>query len=130
MLVDFLYIFVNALTSAMATFLVASGLTLIFGVLHILNFAHGGFLMVGAYLLFEAMRQMGGDVSLFAYILVSLGAGLVIALAGLVVDVAVLRRLRGVENAYVLIATYALLLIGPGQGLSFGVAGKRAGRTA
>lgn len=111
MLFDLLTISVNALTWAMATFLVASGLTLMFGVLHILNFSHGGFLMLGAYLLFEIMRMVGGELSFVAYVLVSIGVGLVIAVAGLVVDVVVFRRLRGVDNAYVLIATYALLLV-------------------
>lgn len=111
MLFDILSILINALTWGMAVFLVASGLTLMFGVLHILNFSHGGFVMLGAYLLFEAMRAFGGELSLPIYILVSIAAGLVIAAAGLLIDIVVFRRLRNVENAYVLIATYALLLV-------------------
>ncbi len=108
---DILTIVFNALTWAMATFLVASGLTLIFGVLHILNFSHGGFLMLGAYLLFSVTQIIDADLSFGAYLLVSLGVGLVVGAAGLLVDVLVFRRLRNVENAYVLIATYALLLL-------------------
>ncbi len=111
MLFDLLSIVVNALTWAMATFLVASGLTLMFGVLHILNFSHGGFVMLGAYVLFEVMRAVGSELSLPSYILVSIAAGLLIAAAGLIVDVVLFRRLRNVEHAYVLIATYALLLL-------------------
>lgn len=111
MLFDILSILINALTWGMAVFLVASGLTLMFGVLHILNFSHGGFVMLGAYLLFAAMRAFGGELSFPIYILVSIAAGLVIAAAGLLIDIVVFRRLRNVENAYVLIATYALLLV-------------------
>ncbi|MGO4843106.1 branched-chain amino acid ABC transporter permease, partial [Rhizobiaceae sp. 2RAB30] len=71
MLFDLLSIVVNALTWAMATFLVASGLTLMFGVLHILNFSHGGFVMLGASVLFEVMRAVGSELSLPSYILIS-----------------------------------------------------------
>lgn len=123
MLFDMMIILVNALTWAMATFLVAAGLTLIFGVLHILNFAHGGFVMVGAYLLFEIMRQMGGEMSLLTYILVSIGGGVAVAAFGILVDALILKRLRGVESAYVLIATYALLLIVEGAVKHFWGAG-------
>ncbi|MEW5423327.1 branched-chain amino acid ABC transporter permease [Amorphus sp. 3PC139-8] len=111
MLFDIATIVFNALTWAMATFLVASGLTLIFGVLHILNFSHGGFLMLGAYLLFSVTQVIGDDLSFAGYLAVSVGAGIVIAAAGLIVDLVVFRRLRNVESAYVLIATYALLLL-------------------
>ena len=101
----------NGLSWGMATFLVAAGLTLIFGILHILNFAHGGFFMIGAYLAYSAMSAMGGSLPIWLYILVALGAGLVVAAMGVVVDYVIFRRLRGVEDAYVLIATYALLLV-------------------
>lgn len=111
MLFDIATIVFNALTWAMATFLVASGLTLIFGVLHILNFSHGGFLMLGAYLLFSVTQLIGDDLSFAGYLVVSVGAGVVIAAAGLIVDFVIFRRLRNVESAYVLIATYALLLL-------------------
>jgi branched-chain amino acid transport system permease protein len=100
----------NGLSWGMATFLVASGLTLIFGILHILNFAHGGFFMIGSYLAYSMMTMLGG-LSVWLYILVALAAGIVVAALGVIVDMVIFRRLRGVEDAYVLIATYALLLV-------------------
>ncbi len=107
-----------------ATFLVAAGLTLIFGILHILNFAHGGFFMLGAYVAFTLLSLIGDGVPVWAYVLVAFAAGAAVALMGVAVDRLILRRLRHVEDAYVLIATYALLLVCDGAakliwGLSF-----------
>ncbi|NPC56689.1 branched-chain amino acid ABC transporter permease [Caenimonas soli] len=108
---DILTLLVNSLTWAMATFLVAAGLTLLFGTLHILNFSHGGFFMIGAYAAYSLAQALGSSGSMAVYLFGSLVAGLAVALLGLVVDRLVLRRLAGVEDAYVLIATYALLLV-------------------
>jgi len=102
---------VNAMTWAMATFLVAAGLTLIFGILHILNFSHGGFFMIGAYVAFTLLTRLGGANSFSAYLLAACAAAVVVALLGALVDRVILQRLRRVEDAYVLIATYALLLV-------------------
>ncbi len=101
----------NGLAWAMATFLVAAGLTLIFGILHILNFAHGGFFMIGAYVSYSIMLGFGGGLPLWLYLVRAMAAGVVVGLLGWVVDKLVFRRLRDVEDAYSLIATYALLLI-------------------
>ena len=108
---DIATLLVNSLTWAMATFLVAAGLTLVFGTLHILNFSHGGFFMIGAYGAYSLAQALGGGNSIAFYLFGSLVAGVFVALLGLVVDRLVLRRLAGVEDAYVLIATYALLLV-------------------
>lgn len=102
---------VNALSWAMTTFLVATGLTLVFGILHVLNFAHGGFFMIGAYVAFALMRLIGGEGNLAAYLAAAALAAVAIGALGWVVDRLVLRRLRSVDGAYVLIATYALLLV-------------------
>ncbi|MDB5816898.1 MAG: Amino acid transporter permease [Rhizobacter sp.] len=112
---DIATLLVNSLTWAMATFLVAAGLTLVFGTLHILNFSHGGFFMIGAYVAYSFTNWLGGVSSVGVYLFGSLVAGLVVALLGLVVDRLILRRLNGVEDAYVLIATYALLLVCEGS---------------
>ena len=98
----------NAAASGMAIFLVAAGLTLIFGLLRLLNMAQGGFFMIGAY---TAYSVMGRDVqSLGMFLFASLVGGVVVALLGLVTDRLVLKRLRNVDPHYVLIATFALLL--------------------
>lgn len=112
---DIATLLVNSLTWAMATFLVAAGLTLVFGTLHILNFSHGGFFMIGAYAAYSLTNALGGSSSMALYLFGSLVAGVLVALLGLVVDRLVLRRLAGVEDAYVLIATYALLLVCEGS---------------
>jgi branched-chain amino acid transport system permease protein len=102
---------VNGLEMAMTTFLVAAGLTLIFGVLKILNFAHGAFFMIAAYVAFSASNWFGGDPTLFTFLCAALVSAVVIAILGLIADFAVLRRLRGMDEGAVLIATFALLLI-------------------
>ena len=55
----------SGLTAAMFLFLIASGLSLIFGVLRVLNFAHGSFYMIGAYLAFQIVQWLGENP--FAY---------------------------------------------------------------
>lgn len=112
---DIATLLVNSLTWAMATFLVAAGLTLVFGTLHILNFSHGGFFMIGAYAAFSLAQWIGASDSVALYLFGSLVAGAVVALLGLAVDRLVLRRLAGVDDAYILIATYALLLVCEGS---------------
>ena len=49
----------NSFSLAMNLFIIASALTLIFGVLRIVNFAHGAFYMVGAYVLYSVLREVG-----------------------------------------------------------------------
>ena len=99
----------NAAAFGMAIFMVAAGLTLIFGLLRLLNMAQGGFLMIGAY---TAYSVMGRDVqSLGMFLLASFIGGAVVAILGLVTDRLVLRRLRDVDPHYVLIATFALMIV-------------------
>jgi len=103
---------VNGIVLGMAIFLVAAGLTLVFGILRIFNFAHGSFFMIGAYL---AHAIMGHEPSaLWFYLSASLAAAVVIGAIGLVIDRVVLRRLAGVANDYSLIATFAILLLSEG----------------
>src|SRR5512145_2019913 len=53
------HVILAGLSSGMFIWLVASGLTLIFGVLGVLNFAHGSFYMLGAYCCFTVLKYMG-----------------------------------------------------------------------
>jgi branched-chain amino acid transport system permease protein len=100
---------VNGLSEGMAIFLVAAGLTLIFGIMRILNFAHGGFFMIGAYV--AATLAGSATLSIAGWLGTAIAAGLVVAALGLVVDRLVLQRLRQVHEAYMLIATFAVLLL-------------------
>ncbi|AKH98872.1 amino acid/amide ABC transporter membrane protein 1, HAAT family [Hoeflea sp. IMCC20628] len=104
----------NGLFSAMVVFLFATGLTLIFGILRVLNFAHGGFFMIGAYVAFSLVSLFGSTDSMLSYLLISVASGLVLGTIGLVVERFVFRPLQKVDEAYSLIATYALLLLTEG----------------
>ena len=99
----------SGLTAAMFLFLIASGLSLIFGVLRVLNFAHGTFYMLGAYLAYQSMLWLGPGPGLFW--IAALGAALGIALLGCVVERVLFRYLYGKEELYQLLFTYALGLI-------------------
>lgn len=103
---------INSLTLAMAVFLVATGLTLIFGIMRVLNFAHGAFFMFGAY--FAATLLGGAPHSIWSLILAALAAGVVAGLLGLAIQHLVLKRLADVDEHFSLIATYALMLMSVG----------------
>ena len=110
-MLDWPNILFNASSWAAATFLVAAGLTMVFGVLHVLNFAHGAFFMLGAYVSYSVLDRFGEGASVGAYVGATVLAAVLVALAGLVTDLSVFRRMRSVDRAYVLIASYALLLL-------------------
>jgi branched-subunit amino acid ABC-type transport system permease component len=99
----------SGLTAAMFLFLIASGLSLIFGVLRVLNFAHGTFYMLGAYSAFQIVQWIGLDGGRFW--LAALGAALAIAALGGIVEHVLFRHLYGKEELYQLLFTYALVLI-------------------
>lgn len=108
-----LFTLINSLTLGMAVFLVAAGLTLIFGIMRILNFAHGAFFMLGAYLTSTMVQDMPGSV--WALIGAALVAGLIVGLFGLAVQHFVLRKLEGIDEHFMLIATYAVMLMTVGM---------------
>lgn len=99
----------SGLTAAMFLFLIASGLSLIFGVLRVLNFAHGSFYMVGAYLAWQVVQWVGTGGGRFWLAVV--GAAVGVAILGGVVERVLLRHLYGKEELYQLLFTYALVLI-------------------
>lgn len=99
----------SGLTYAMFLFLIASGLSLIFGILRVLNFAHGSFYMLGAYLAYSFVSLFIDAPGQFwwAVIFSSLG---VAALGGLI-ERLLLSRLYIREQLNQLLFTYALVLI-------------------
>jgi branched-chain amino acid transport system permease protein len=106
-------IVVDGLVYASWLFIVAVGLTLIFGVMKILNVAHGGFYSMGAYaaawsvgLYFDAgLPAAGGFVLLF-------GSALVIGLVlGLILERGLLRFVYGRDGVIIVLVTYAVFLI-------------------
>src|SRR5262245_61175633 len=93
----------------MFLFLIASGLSLIFGVLRVLNFAHGTFYMLGAYLAYQVIRWIGPGPGKFW--ISAIGAALGVALLGGLVERFLFRHLYGKQELYQLLFTYALVLV-------------------
>ncbi len=94
------------LSSGMFIWLVASGLTLIFGVLGVLNFAHGSFYMLGAYVCFSLMKHLGPHF----YLGLLLGP-LLVAAVGWLVERFFLRHVYHLTLPYQLLLTFAFVLI-------------------
>ena len=102
----------GGLSHATTLFLMACGLTLIFGVTRIVNFAHGSFFMLGALFTAHAVTRWwpeAGD-SAPAYALAMLGGALVAALLGALTEWGLLRRMRQAPELYQLVATFGLTL--------------------
>lgn len=99
----------NGLVLGSAVFMVAAGLTLVFGILKIFNFAHGSFFMLGAYIGHSILGQQPSSLALF--LLAALVAAVAVGMLGVVTDSVVFRRLASVPTEYTLIATFAIMLI-------------------
>lgn len=101
-------IIVGGLSEAVPLFLIASGLTLIYGVMGILNFAHGGMFMFGAYLLVWILG--GGPVSAARFALGAFLAAVIVGAMGLIVEPLLYRPLYRFEPQVSLLGSYGLLL--------------------
>ncbi|MBS0444960.1 MAG: ABC transporter permease [Proteobacteria bacterium] len=101
--------FLTGLASASALFLVGSGLSLIFGVTRIVNFAHGSFYMLGLYAAIALAGVLGGGV--LGYWGGALLAALLVGLLGAAIEGTILRRLYAAPELYQLLATFALVLV-------------------
>lgn len=99
----------TGLSVGMVIFLIASGLTLVFGVLEVLNFAHGCFYMLSAYICYTIVRLLADTPG--AFYLAVIIAPLTIALLGLIIEYALLRRVYRLELLYQLLLTFALVYI-------------------
>jgi branched-subunit amino acid ABC-type transport system permease component len=99
----------SGLTTAMFLFMVASGLSLIFGVMRVLNFAHGSLYMVGAYIAWQIMTILTGVAG--SFLLAVIAATLCVAVLGGVLERAFFARLYGRPELYQLLLTYALVLV-------------------
>src|SRR5215470_3868268 len=106
---DFFVQFLNGVTIAMSIYLIASGLSLVFGVLGILNFAHGSLYMVGAFLLFTLTHHVFGTAGSFWVGL--LVVPILVACLGAVLEIGLLRFIYKADPLYQLLLTYGLVLI-------------------
>ena len=95
----------SGLIVGMLLFLVAAGLTLIFGVLKIVNFAHGTFYMLGAYLAYSVFRVTD------SYALAVMAAGAGMAIFGILFERTLIRRVYGANVLMQLLICYAVVLI-------------------
>ncbi len=95
----------NGVEYGLLLFLVASGLTLVFGVLGVLNFAHGSFYMLGAYLAYWLSERTG---SLLLAVAVGVPA---MALVGLLVEKLAIARLYKRDHLSQVLLTYGLILV-------------------
>ncbi len=91
-----------------ALFFVASGLSLIFGVTRIVNFAHGSFYMLGAYVGYTAMQVLPGGFGFWTSILV---AGVAVGIIGVIVEICVLRPVYRAPELFQLVATFGVILV-------------------
>src|SRR5512143_2352126 len=99
--------FLTGLASAASLFLVASGLSIIFGVTRIVNFAHGAFYMLGAYVAFTLTERFSGAIGFWGGVL---AAALIVA-AIVVVVMLLLRRIYHAPELFQLLATFGLTLM-------------------
>jgi branched-chain amino acid transport system permease protein len=95
----------NGLQYGLLLFLVASGLTLIFGIMGVINLAHGSFYMVGAYFAWSL-------ASYFGNLLTAILVGIVLSvLLGLALERLLIRHFYGRDHLYQVLLTYGLILI-------------------
>ncbi len=124
---DFLITLLNGLTAAALYFVVASGFTLIFGLMRVVNMAHGSFFLLGGYIALKVQRGMVGQggafgldssqVNLFQWVLPVLAAAAAVALLGLLIQQLFLRWNQGQDLRQALI-TIAISIIAADQMLS------------
>ncbi len=95
----------NGCSWGILLFLISVGLTTVFGVLGVLNFAHGSFFMLGAYAGLQMMRVIP------SFWLALLVGPAIVALLGMALEMVLLRRVYGRDVSYQLLLTFALLLV-------------------
>ncbi len=98
----------NGLAGASSLFLVAAGLSLIFGVTRIVNFAHGSFYMLGVYVAYALVDKLGAGLGFWPALAL---AALAVGAFGALVEVLLLRRIYKAPELFQLLATFALVLV-------------------
>jgi len=104
----FLFQALNGLSTASGLFLVAVGLSLIFGVTRIVNIAHGSLYMLGTYIAYTFATRIGGAFGFWGGIVAT---AIVVGCIGALIEVVLLRRIYRAPELFQLLATFALVLI-------------------
>jgi branched-chain amino acid transport system permease protein len=108
LLSGFILQLLNGLASASSLFLVAVGLSLIFGVTRVVNFAHGSFFMLGIYVAYSLVALLGGSVGYWVALFL---AALLVGGLGALVEMTLLRRIYQSPELFQLLATFAVVLV-------------------
>src|SRR6266851_1166001 len=98
----------GGLANAAYLFIVAAGLSLVFGALRVINMAHGSLYMVAAFVTVVIANQVGANLGFWAGLLVAVA---VTGAIGGIIEVLVLRRVYGREHLIQLLGTYAVSLV-------------------
>jgi len=106
----FFFLLINGVVQGMLLFIIASGLSLVFGVLRVINFAHGSLYMIGAFTACSLGSLLAGS-SLLHFLLLLVLVPPVVALLGFCVETTLFRRIYRREHLIQLLLTYALVLI-------------------
>jgi len=105
-------VLIIGLQNGMLLFLIAVGLTLIFGLLGILNFAHGSFYMLGAYLTFTLLSGFGGSGPLTSnFWIAAVVSSLAIGLLGIIIERTLIQPMYGRDHIFQLLLTFGLVLM-------------------
>lgn len=98
----------NGLAGASSLFLVAAGLSLIFGVTRIVNFAHGSFYMVGIYAAYSLVMVLENSLGFWPAIVL---AAVAVGILGALIEIFLLRRIYHAPELFQLLATFAVALV-------------------
>ncbi|HEY5216079.1 MAG TPA: ABC transporter permease, partial [Pseudolabrys sp.] len=104
----FLFQALNGLSSASGLFFIAVGLSLIFGVSRIINFAHGSLYMLGTYIAYTFAAHIGGGLGFWGGIVAT---AIVVGAIGAFIEIVLLRRIYRAPELFQLLATFALVLV-------------------
>jgi branched-chain amino acid transport system permease protein len=99
---------INGLIFASILFLITAGLSIIFGILRIVNFAHGSFYALGIYIAFSITRLSD---NILLYLLSPFIAGAVVGLAGVAFERGLLKRIYGRGELFELLLTYGMIFV-------------------
>lgn len=104
----FVFQAINGLSAASGLFLVAVGLSLIFGVTRIVNIAHGSLYMLGTYIAYSLATKLGGALGFWGGIVLT---AILVGILGAIIEVLLLRRIYRAPELFQLLATFALVLV-------------------